>query len=324
MNLAQHAFSSEDIARALAFLRAEQAPPLTVAEVIAIHEAGRRERHRPKGWRSIAAKLRNVSRALGDRQVASITHDDADAYIAARVQGGVCRSTAGQDLQTLITAINFAIKRKRLTANPLQGYEFALCKGGRDRAFTEAEIDAMLKAARKLKAWQVFAVISVMGWTGARPSELLNSKADAIEWNTGVLTIAADVAKTGVARAAVVLPDGLAALKKVARKRSQWLIPSVRFKERPCSYAMLNRQWLAVVAAAGIAPNKDGSRAELYAMRGTLATKLVYEHGYSTFELMGAMGWTSPSQAKSYVRTGEKQMLAQAAKLQAKKGSVQI
>lgn len=139
------------------------------------------------------------------------------------------------------------------------------------------------------------------------------------EWGSrAVMDLCVDesIAKTGVERFCAVWPDALDALRELPQT-GEFMFPSPRNPRKPVSYASINRQWNWIVDVAGIAPNEDGTRAELYALRGTLATRLALEEGYEITQLMLAMGWSNPLQARAYVRTGARQVGEMAARLQA-------
>lgn len=292
-------------------------PTITVAEVIAIYSDARQEKHRPGGWKSIQTRLRSVVRSWGSIPVIDLTHDHADGYIRERIASGVARSTAAQELQTLVTAVNVAVKRRKFPYNPLAGYEFDVKKSERDRIYTMAEIDALADGARRGGVMEVHAFILVMKRTGIRPLELLQTEWDNVDLETGAVWVPDDVAKTGVGRACAVWPEALAALQELPRVNG-YLFASPRRKADHASYATINRQWHKAVDVSGIALNEDGSRPELYSLRHTLATRLALEEGYETAQLMAAMGWTNPLQARAYVRPGMRQAIESAAKLQAK------
>lgn len=294
-------------------------PKMTVDEVIALHAEKRLIKQRPDAQRSMRSRFKAISRAFGNDDVLSLNHDRCDEYIAKRIEkDGVARTTAGQELQALGTAIRVAIRRGRLPYNPLTGYEYDLQTGSRDRAYTDEEIESLLDASLRCKnTLYIRAVVLVMRDTGIRPKELLSSAKANLNWATGSLLIPVGVAKSKRERWCVIWPEALSALQAISRSDSPWLFPSPRNPLKRISKAAINEQWRKIADVARLAPDDDGTPAELYSMRGTLATKRALEDNMSDERLMAAMGWTDRDQIKAYVRRRERQMLEEAARLQA-------
>jgi len=241
--------------------------------------------------------------------------------VAARINhDGVSRSTAGQDLLALSSALKWAVRRRLIPYNSLVGYEFDLQKTTRDRVFTEPEIRAMLSAANRLGHVQIFAVVAVMHWSAIRPKELVKTQYRNVDFAQGWIRVTPAVDKMERGRIATLMPEGAAALRELPRKGTDWLFESSRAPNRPFSYATLNRQWHNVVDVAGLAPNDDGKCAELYSMRHTLATKLAIDYNLGPYELCAYMGWKNVAQAMTYVKAQERQLVATSAKLQAARG----
>lgn len=275
-------------------------------------------RSRIGGFTSTKARLNAICRRLGTRGLLDVTYTDADRYVAARIHhDGVSRSTAGQDLLALSSALKWAVRRRLIPYNSLVGYEFDLQKTTRERVFTEPEIRAMLSAANRLGHMQIFAAIAVMHWTSIRPKELIKTPYPHVDFAQGWIRVLPSIDKMERGRMATLMPEGAAALRELPRKGTAWLFESSINPTRPMSYATLNRQWHDVVDVAEIAPNENGECAELYSMRHTLATKLAIDYGLGPYELCAYMGWKNVAQAMTYIKAQERQLLATSAKLQA-------
>lgn len=275
-------------------------------------------RCRQGGYVSTKARLNAICRRLGGHGLLEVTYADADRYVAARVhKDGVSRSTAGQELLALSSALKWAARRRLIPYNSLVGYEFDLQKSTRDRVFTEPEIRAMLSAAKRIGHVQIFAAVAVMHWTSIRPKELIKTPYPHVDFVQGWIRVLPSIDKMDRGRMATLMPEGAAALRQLPRKGTNFLFESPMHPSRPMSYATLNRQWHDVVDVAQIQPNENGECAELYSMRHTLATKLAIDYGLGPYELCAYMGWKNAQQAMTYVKAQERQLLATSAKLQA-------
>lgn len=317
MDAAQQFFNR--LASIEARLGMRTAEPLApkVGAIIGDYSAYKQPKCRGKGWEVTRCRLVAADRHLGDVIVTDLNYEAADRFIADRIAAGVSRGTAGQDLQMLSSAINWAVKRGKVPYNPLAGYEYDLQHGTRERLFTDAEIDRLIDAAKRIECQQVVAVIEIMRWSGVRPREILKSRRESLDFKTGLLTVTADVAKTGVERFSALMPRAVEAIRSLPV--SEWLIPAWTSPKKPQPYSSFNYKWNDTVDVAGIAPNKDGSRAICYGLRHTLATRLALEYGFSAFELMSHMGWSDISMAKRYVKPGATHALAMATRLQSLK-----
>lgn len=271
--------------------------------------------HKEGGWKTIACRLRHLVRLIGALVASNITFEVADQYLDDRVEEGVTRTTAGQELVTLSAVLTWAVRRRKLSFNPLTGYQFKLKHGTRDRLYTDDEVDALLSACLRTESVEMHSIISIMRWTGVRPKEIYTSRRSSLDFKTGLLTVTEEVAKTSVERVAAILPDALASIRLLPD--SMWLIPSYKDPSKHIPKETLTGQWHRVVDVSCI-NWENGKRPILYSMRHTLATKLALEYGYGVFELMAAMGWTDPGMAKKYVKPGAKHALDMAARIQAK------
>lgn len=265
------------------------------------------------GWRSTVSRLKNVSRHLGSFIGRDLNHDHADDFLEKRITEGVARSTAAQDIQALGAVFSWAVDRRKMRFNPLSDFKPRAKSGTRDRLYSDSEVDAFLDASRRLGSEEVYALVTIMRWTGLRPLEILTSRRESLDFSTGLLTVTAEVAKTGVERAAAILPDGLAALRQM--RPSPWLIPAIRNTANPYPQTTLFLAWKKVVDVSKVLWVR-GKKPELYSMRHTLATKLALDFNYGIFELCAAMGWTSVDTAKKYVKPGARHALEMAEKLQ--------
>lgn len=289
----------------------------TVRELIAQYTISTDHKRRGSGSKTVAGRLRRMELAWGDRFATAITYDDMDAFASERMESDdVTRFTAELDLIQLAAVLAWAMKRRKIQYNPMAGYEYSGKAGGRDRVYTDDEIDTWLDAAKKCDAMLARAMVTVMRRTGIRPIELLRLKKASINWANGLTRVLHTTTKNGKERPCVIWPCGLDALREVARDDCPYVLPSPRFPGVAVSMATINTDWRTAAEVSGLAMDSDGSAPELYSMRGTLATYLGMTIGLNEQQLMAAMGWETPTMARKYVRTGEKQILEQAQWLQ--------
>ena len=289
----------------------------TVSELIAQYKVAEEHRHKPNGWANIRSALKIIEQEWGDRVAISITYDDIDEFARLRMsRDGVTRFSAELGITRMSTVLSWALQRRKISHNPMAGYKYSGEAGGRDRAYTDDEIDAWLDASRRCDVKLTRAVVVVMRKTGIRPGELIALERPAINRANGLTRLSAKITKNCRERSCVIWPCGLDALDEVAHPESLWALPSPKSPNQPVNKSTIQREWRKVAQVAQLAPNDDGSPPELYAMRGTLATYLGLVVGLNEQQLMAAMGWDDPAQARKYVRTGERQILEQAYRLQ--------
>jgi len=306
--------TQEILTQVAALLGNVEGSSFSASKLVADYLAHKQGRVRDSSMRAVASRLRSVVRHLGDAQAIQVSHDAADEYLDKREGEGVSRGTAAQEITALGTALTWAVRRRKLPYSPLAGWESGARQGTRDRVYTDAEIDGVLRVAKLLGDTRTFAVVSVMRWTGIRPIELLRSRKRDLD-AFGVLHVPDDVAKTGVARDCVLQPEAVAALAQVPSRGSAFLLESPRDTGKHASLSSLEQGWRKCAEASGLASNDDGSPPLLYSMRHTLATKLALEKGYGEFELCQAMGWADVGMARKYVRGTRKHLLKQAERL---------
>lgn len=272
--------------------------------------------HKKSSIGTLRTRLKTVSRFMGSTVAKDLTHVRCNEFIADLVtQAGVTRTTAVVYLVSLNAVLNWAVDQGKLRFNPLQGYKLTRKHANRERLFTDDEIDAFLRAALRLNARQIHAVISIMRWSGVRPNEIRLSARSSLDPRTGLLVVTEEIAKTNKERVVAILPDAMASLRQLPD--SKWLIPA-KDVSKPMPMSTLMAQWERVVDVSGVEWQPATKRPELYSMRHTLATRLALEHGYGAFELMAAMGWESVSMAARYVRPGAKHALEMASRIQAR------
>lgn len=292
---------------------------VTLSDIWIPYLAYKKSRLRPRSVSAITSRMRPVLATLGDRQAASIKWEDADAFAAemtnrhrARQATAITRSHAAQCLQGLITVLTWAVKRRMLKENPLAGYEAAVPCNRRSRVFTPREISDVLFACKKADCPDAFVVVAVMKDSGVRPIELMSLKREHVDLKSGLLTIPATIAKTGVQRSVALAADGIKALRAYSKGRK----PTDPLFAR-CCYSTMSSQWRKACEVAAIRNNKDGTPPLLYSLRHTLATRLATELGFQPFELAQWMGWSNIQQAATYVKTTETALLSSAGKLNA-------
>ncbi len=291
----------------------------TVSQAIDAYFAAKTGKLRRGSINSQSSRLRGVAAVLGGRELGSLTHSDADSFIAERVEQGVSLSFANQQIMGLITVCRLAVRRRLIRENPLHGFEFTAARTRRDRVYTPEEIARILDACVRADLDALFVVVSVMSGSGIRPIELLRTRRADVDFEAGTIFVPAETAKTGVARTVALQPEGANALRSFLsneKRPSKFVFRSSRASDdKHMSYSAINLAWHKAVDIAGIKPNSNGTCAQIYSIRHSLASRLALELGFQPFELAAAMGWGCVDEAATYVKAQKTHLLASAARL---------
>jgi integrase len=127
--------------------------------------------------------------AFGLREVGSIRRADIAAHFDAMREKGATAQTVNRTLRTLKAVLFFALERELVERNVCQRfrpYEGAKAERHVSRdAFTEAELQALLEAARPHER----ALIGLLGLTGLRPGEAYALDWSAVDLAAGALRV---------------------------------------------------------------------------------------------------------------------------------------
>lgn len=133
------------------------------------------------GWQLCKDKLeRTVLPILGQSMAHDITPERIDQYTQVRTEEGVKRTTIHRELSDIRAVLRWAVRRRLIAANPMEGFEMPTRDDARLSPPTEAEFRAILaKAAPHLQRAMLIAY-----HTGLRPGreELLCLRWEAVDF----------------------------------------------------------------------------------------------------------------------------------------------
>lgn len=132
---------------------------------------------------------------FGHLAVRDIDPIHVDDYIAKRKAGRIGRPSVGhtiaRELSVLNAAINYAVRKRRLARADAPTIELPAHSPPRDRWLTEAEADALLKAARGdgPKLPRVYRFIALALNTASRKEALLSLKVNQVDIEHGMIRL---------------------------------------------------------------------------------------------------------------------------------------
>lgn len=232
--------------------------------------------------------------AFGVREVGTIRRTDIAEHFDTMRAAGATVQTVNRALRTMKATLFFALERELLERNVMQ--RFRPFEGGKDErhvqrdAFTEAEVQAVLAAARPHER----ALIGLLCFTGLRPGEAYALDWSAVDleagalrvvrsWDTRGKTFVAPKTRAGVR--VVPLSGWLVAQLAAHRERtgSTGLVFGTR-SGRPMNPSNVRRDiWLPLKKRAGV------RGLDLYSLRHSFAS-LARTAGESAFNVARMMG----------------------------------
>jgi len=140
--------------------------------------------------------------AIGAEMSHSLTPSRIDQYASARIATGVKRVTVHREVSDIRAVLKWAVKRKFIPANPMDGYEMPTLDNARIQPPTEAEFSAIYQCAVP----HLQRAMLIAYCTGLRPGreELLCLKWDAVDFIGKTLMVISAV-KGGLPRRMVPL-----------------------------------------------------------------------------------------------------------------------
>ncbi len=140
--------------------------------------------------------LANVERVISVNQVGQLDWDVIEAFREERLQEGVAPQTINKDVRALCTMLNWAVKRKKIASNPIQGMKHLPEDPKEARALEPFEVQKLLDAANEhwRDVWFAYLV------TGLRKMELANLQFSDVDWRSRELVVRSSYAKNGLVR----------------------------------------------------------------------------------------------------------------------------
>lgn len=188
--------------------------------------------------------------ALGDLPAAAVSPLMLDRYVSDRISQGRKRTSVHRELSILRAIVRWAVSRRVLAVNPMEGYLLP----SRDDAVLQPPTAAELAAIYRAAAPHLQRAILLAYYTGMRPgaSELLALRWDQVDLVNGSIFV--ESAKKGGMRARVVpLAEGLeTALRAWLEQDRQHgpLATVVHYHGRPVG--RMKTAWRAALTRAGI------------------------------------------------------------------------
>lgn len=135
---------------------------------------------RPGTVDAYRAALAHILPALGHLQLARITPEDIDAYMADKLTQGLAPSTVHRHYRTLRRMLKVAVQRDRLRRSPMDGGRVKAPRipTGEIRFLTAAQVEA-LAATAGLERWRT--LVLVAGYGGLRWGELAGLRARRVD-----------------------------------------------------------------------------------------------------------------------------------------------
>ncbi len=234
----------------------------------------------------------------------TVTLRDLDGYRVKRreditLRGGKTRpATRNREASMLRALFNWAVKRRRLQVNPLQGMEQEPENNVRKTSLDEGQMARLLVHCPPfLKA------LLIVGFdTGMRRDEIRKLRRDQIDWEAGIIRLYVDNTKTKKARNVHATYRGLKALRDLPNN-GEYLFASPATR-KPYGTATIHGAFRAAVAAAGLR-GVGGEQVTIHdSTRRSFATNAV-RRGIPETVVMRMGGWLTNKVFLRYALTSE-------------------
>ena len=165
-----------------------------------------------------------ISPQIGHLQAINLTEHRMDQYVNKRLKAGVKRTTVHRELSDIQAILNWSVRRKYLSVNPIRDYE----KPKRDDEIiqppTIEEVQALLSAA----ADHLRRALILSFYTGIRPGqrELLSRCWHDVNWTAGTLFVVS--AKKG----GDIKSRSIPLSKNLLAEMRHWQVDDYNFAER--------------------------------------------------------------------------------------------
>lgn len=282
---------------------------LTVEELWIAYMLAKEASFRPSTVSTKSGYMAAVLKFLGGRRVVSLRLEDADAYRKWRVgQPTVCgeatQSTASYELKTLRGALLWAVKRRLIDRNPLDGMEIFGVSNQRTLTWQAHQVRRTGAAGNA----QLEAIMDALYESGARSCEVIrnhigNLQTAIVDDGCGkerivnVLIIPEEISKTNRRRTVIVSAETAGKLRALPRSGT-WLVESTRFPGKPVSRGTV-RAWLVEAAADAGVTAEMGETPKMHATRHSFGTDAMRAR-VNPQAAMVSLGHTSLAQTGRY------------------------
>lgn len=212
---------------------ASGAVPSVAAVVHQYTEFLKSEGRAPKTLSKYDGVFRRLRDLAGQRRVTKISGVNLeliDAYKNRRVADGAAKKTVHTEVVVIRQLVNFALSRKMITVDPLEGLRLKKPKPRRQPCWSRKEVGQILLASNAVYR----PALTLLAETGMRVGELKHLTWDDVDLEHRVLLVREKEGwkpKTGDARAVPLTPAAMAVLEALPRK-GKWVFtaaPSPRY-----------------------------------------------------------------------------------------------
>ena len=154
-----------------------------------------------------------------------------DVYKSQRVTDKIAKKTVYTEVVIIRQLVNYALSRKMITGDPLEGIKLKKPKPRRQPCWSHKEVEQILAASQEPHR----SVMTLLAETGMRVGEVKHLTWDDVDLDRGVLLVREKEGwkpKTGDARAVPLTPAAQALLRSLSRK-SPWVFTSAPSRKYP-------------------------------------------------------------------------------------------
>lgn len=212
---------------------------------------------------------------LGDRDPNTLGPEDIDLYRSWRYGKETRRkrpptpATVNREVMMLKRPLNWAVKRKTIPSNPIEGIEDEDEAGARAVVIEEADFQAILSAFgndRRMRAFVTLAYDS-----GMRKTELLLARWSWLDAGRGYVHVPSAVAKNGEARITDLSPRAWRELQNLPRHIDTDLVFANPTTADPYGGRWIHQLFIEAVDASGVT-GRDGNKPRLHDLRRSFIT----------------------------------------------------
>jgi integrase len=278
------------------------------------------EQGKLRSWPAVEARWAYLRPVFADRPALGLNPIDVDAYREVRRASTTRRGkapapgTRNREVAILRRLLNFAVDNRLLPFNPLARLRLEAERNLRQTVLGEPELRRLLAACRPAL---LRAIVLVLADTGARRMEILGLRHDQVDLRTGVITIPADLTKTGRPRKIRLTRRALAAVKGLPRRAPSPFVFTAP-TGRPWNPRYVYRLYQRAVAAAGL-EGVAGEPVVLHTLRHSFVAK-ARRRGISERVVMGITGHRSRSAFDRYGAIDDSELAAAARRIEGSQG----
>lgn len=227
-----------------------------------------------KAWTTEAGRWKHLEAHFGAKVAAAITLRDVDRYRSIRREQVTRRgtltmpATRNREVALLRHLLNFAVKRKLLTSNPIAGVDMEDEDNTRSTVIDEGALAKLLGACDAM----VGALILTLIDTGMRRGEVLDLRWDQVDLRTGRVTLGVQDTKTRRGRQPRFTNRVIEAVRRLPKHiSSPYVFPNPK-TGRPYDTTTIYDRFQIAVEAAGLT-GSGGEGVWLHDMRRSFVTQ---------------------------------------------------